>query len=96
MLNVSTEIKAIVEKNAKLVCDKTQTKHDAFNQDLNAYAIARSLKEIGIDWAEEFNGKVLEVLKKGGNASALRQAISGVNKKQDVASNEIVAKLLDM
>lgn len=94
-LNVSTDVKALVERHAKLICEKANVKLDAFNQDLNAYAVARSLKEIGVSWDEKLSTKVLQVLKKGGNASALRQAISETKKKTE-ASTEIVAELLDM
>lgn len=96
-VNVSTEVKAIVERHAKLICEKAAVKLDSFNQDLNAYAVARSLKEIGVTWEDSkaMNEKVLQVLKKGGNASALRQAISETKKKTE-ASTEIVDELLNM
>lgn len=107
MITVSTEVKAIVEKHAKAVCAAIRQQKDEkgnllnagfkdeqFNQDLNAYAVARSLKEIGVKWDDKIAGKVLEVLKKGGNASALRQAITETAKKQDTIANTVSKALL--
>ena len=54
----------------------------------------RSLKEVGASWDAELNEKVLQVLKKGGNASALRQAITE-GKKKDSIANELVAELME-
>ena len=96
MVTVSTEVKALVEKTAKEVCDIAKVKYQAFNQDLNAYTALRVYKAIdGMDNVDDA-GKVklrLQAAKKLGNASALRQAITGETTKNAVADS-IVSELL--
>jgi hypothetical protein len=93
MLNVSTEVKAIVHAEAKAICATAKVRNDQFNQDLNAYCAFRSLAKVGVQVPDALIPKVLEVLKISGNASALRQAISEEKKKTDIAS-EISRELL--
>jgi len=93
MINVSTEIKALVEAQAKHVCGVLKIKVTDFNQDANAITAARVLKDLGVEFPSDGNGridpKVMQVLKKMGNASALRQAIDPNTAKKSSAATEL-------
>jgi len=94
MINVSTEIKARVEAEAKVVCARLKIKVQDFNQEANAITAARVLKGMGVSFPEDAENPgriapdVMMVLKKMGNASALRQAIDpNTAKKTTAAAN---------
>ena len=93
MINVSTEVKALVESEAKAVCVATKLKNDQFNQEMNAITAFRCLKKSEVVITEQQTQRVLQILHKCGNASALRQAISTEAKKQGLAV-EIANELL--
>lgn len=103
MIEVNSKIKALVEEKAQAVCKMLGVKNDKFNQDMNAYAVQAALVAVGVtmpkgkDDAETLNKmkEVLMVLKKGGNASALRQAIDA-KPVEDEKSMEIAAELLKL
>jgi hypothetical protein len=88
-IEVSTEVKALVEKCAKEVCTLVEAKNEQFNQDLNAFTGMKVLKELGVEIPEELKPKVRQALKKLGNSSALRQAITG--KKETTSAGESLA-----
>lgn len=105
-IEVGTVVKALVEKHALAVCKLSSTKADSFTQDLNAIAIMRALIEIGalegdIDGdvvtytgKPELKPQILQVLKKGGNSSALRQAI--MSDKKDGKVEQLVGDYAGM
>jgi hypothetical protein len=88
LIIVSTEVKQVVENEAKAVCQELGLPPDKLNQDGCAITAYRALAKVGAD-----RQKRLEVLKKCANASALRQAISGEKGKTDFVQ-ELSAKLL--
>jgi hypothetical protein len=95
IIEVSTEVKALVESCAKEICDKVEAKHEQFNQDLNAWTGFLVLKRLGVEVPEEIRPKVRQALKKLGNSSALRQAITA-KKEKEIAAEEIVDALKDL
>lgn len=92
-ITVSTEVKAMVENEAKAVCNTSKVALDDFNQDLNAITAYRCLLKSGATMPGEPD-KFLQILKKMGNASALRQAITAVEEKKTAVANAIAADLL--
>ena len=95
LISVSTEVSAMVEKAAKLVCTKAGVENDKFNQDLNAFAGLVVLQDLGIEIPVDVKDKVRQALKKLGNASALRQAISGERKTAE-KSSELMDALAEL
>lgn len=95
-INVSTEVKAKVEAAAKLVCTKAQAKLTEFNQDLNAFTGIVVLKELGVTIPDDKKALVLQALKKLGNSSALRQAISEKKTGTADAGEELAAELANL
>lgn len=91
-IEVSTEVKALVEAAAKDVCKLADAKLDQFNQDMNAFTGMLVLKKLGVEVPEELKPKVRQALKKLGNSSALRQAIAET-KKTATAGEAIAAEL---
>lgn len=97
-MQVSTEVRALVEAEAKAVCIATKLRNDQFNQEMNAITAFRALKKIGglkMELDKPTLDKVLQVLHKCSNASALRQAISTEAKKASSVANDIAAELLN-
>lgn len=92
-INVSTEVKAAVEAAAKKVCTLASAKPTEFNQDLNAFTGIVVLKELGVSIPDDKKAQVLQALKKLGNSSALRQAISESKKAGATAGEELAAEL---
>lgn len=86
-IEVGTKVKEVMERHALQVCKLTGAKPDSFTQDMNAFTVLRALVELKVipgtivgdnvvaDLEPAMKAQVLQVLKKGGNASALRQAI---------------------
>jgi hypothetical protein len=107
-IKVSTEVKALFEAEAKALCNTLKVEYDSFNQELNAITTFRCIRAADKKWPVLTTGtkdevaasqlahtnKVLEILHKGGNSSANRQAISDVAAKKTAAATSIVADLL--
>lgn len=94
-INVSTDIKALVERCAKSVVEIADCKLDQFNQDLNAFTGMKVLAELGIEVPDAKKPLVRQALKKLGNSSALRQAISE-SKKAATAGEELADELANL
>ena len=98
MINVSTEVKALVEAEAKAVVTALGIKVTDFNQDANAITAMRVLVGMGVKFPADKDGrideKVQQVFKKMGNASALRQAIDPSTTKKSSAASDLSAAAL--
>lgn len=95
-INVSTEVKAKVEAAAKKVCGLAQAKLTEFNQDLNALTGIVVLKELGVTIPDDKKVLVMQALKKLGNSSALRQAISETKKAGGDAGEAMADELMNL
>lgn len=91
-LTVSTGMKALVEEKAKAICKTLGVENEKFNQDMNAYAIRSALVAVGVKIPDDKAREVLHILKKGGNASALRQAITATTKTE--VSDKLAEELM--
>lgn len=95
-IKVSTEVKASFEAEAKKVVGLLKAKNEQFNQEMNAITTFRCLRAAGVEIADDVKNQVLEILHKGGNASANRQAISGTVKGGTTLATDVADELLDM
>lgn len=93
-IEVGGKVKEIVNKHALAAHKKLGLDEGEFTQDANAIAVYNSLRELGIipDGLEkEQVGEALQALKKGGNTSALRQAIfSDKGTKESKLASEVL------
>ena len=96
-MQVTNEVKALVEAKAVLVCKIAKVANDKFNQELNAYAIKAALVAVGVKFPEDKAAldKAMQVIYKGGNTSALRQAIAAPAKQENVVMNNLLAELME-